>query len=67
MFSPNPIPRKSLNIETTELIRGFYENEGVSRQQPGKRDFVVLKIEGKQPQVQKKLILSIYKNGYKKK
>lgn len=64
MSSPNPKPGKTLNAETAVLITDFYENEEVSRQMPGKKDFVSLKIEGKREQVQKKLILSSLRETY---
>lgn len=58
MSSPNPKPGKTLNISTVEIIKKFYECDEVSRQMPGKKDFVSVKIDGKRVHVQKFLILN---------
>lgn len=58
MSSPDLKPGKTLSSETVDIVRKFYESDEVSRQMPGKKDFVSVKADGKRVHVQKFLILN---------
>lgn len=64
MSSPNPKPGKTLSQETADLVKRFYESDEVSRQMPGKKDFVSVKINGKRTHVQKYLILNTLRESF---
>lgn len=57
MAFPDPKPGKTLNENTANKIKNFYESEEISRHMPGKKYFISVKINGKREHVQKKLIL----------
>ena len=50
--SPNCIP-----AETVQLVESFFLLDSVSRQAPGKRDFVTVRVNGKKQQIQKRHLL----------
>lgn len=58
MSSPDPKPGKTLCTETADIVRKFYESDDISRQMPGKKDFVSVRVDGKRTHVQKFLILN---------
>lgn len=64
MSSPDPRPGKTLDLATVELVKEFYENDEVSRQMPGLKDFVSVKIDGKRTHVQKFLLLCTLRELY---
>lgn len=64
MSSPDPKPGKSLSLETVDLVRRFYESDDVSRQMPGKKDFVSVRVHGKRIHVQKLLILNTLRESF---
>lgn len=58
---PTPVPklkpRKSF-LGTSEMVRNFFHLDNVSRQLPGKRDFITIKDEfGTKQKIQKRLML----------
>ena len=57
LSSPDLRPGHTISQETSDLVIVFYENDGCSRLMPGKKDFVSIKFEHGQTQVQKQLIL----------
>lgn len=58
LSTPNPKPGKTLNENTAQLIKDFYNSDDVSRMMPGKKDFVTIRSQGSKVQVQKRLILA---------
>lgn len=64
MSSPDPKPGRTLDPATVALVKDFYQNDEVSRQMPGKKDFVSVKKYGKRVHVQKYLILSTLREAY---
>lgn len=64
MSSPDPKPGKTLDPATIVLVKEFYENDEVSRQMPGKKDFVSVIKDGKRVHIQKHLILSTLRESY---
>jgi hypothetical protein len=42
MSSPNPKPGKTLNKVTVEVVKGFCNNDEVSRVMPGKKELLFL-------------------------
>ena len=64
LSSPDPRPGHTIPQETSDLVIGFYENDGCSRLMPGKKDFVSVKLEHGRTQIQKRLILCNLKELY---
>ena len=64
MSSPDPKPGRTLDPATVALVKDFYQNEEVSRQMHGKKDFVSVKKYGKHIHVQKYLILTTLREAY---
>ena len=54
---PSPKPGPSLLPETVNIVHMFYESDDISRIMPGKKDFVLVRKEGKRLHVQKRLVL----------
>ena len=40
LSTPNPIHGHTLTVETSDLVKSFYESDEVSRMMPGKKDYV---------------------------
>ncbi|GBN26690.1 hypothetical protein AVEN_259915-1 [Araneus ventricosus] len=59
-----PHPGRAFDPATADLVKEFYQNDEISRQMPGKKDFVSVKKDGKRAHVQKHLILSILRESY---
>lgn len=64
LSTPNPRPGNTLDEETANLVKSFYESDEVSRQMPGMKDFVSVKIGDRREHVQKRLLLSNLKEIY---
>lgn len=64
MSSPDPKPGRTVDPGTVALIKEFFQNDEVSRQMPGKKDYVSLQKDGKRVHVQKFLILSTLREIY---
>lgn len=64
MSAPDLKPGKALSPETANLVKNFYECDEISRQMPGKKDFVSIKVDGKAVHVQKFLILNTLRESY---
>lgn len=64
MSSPDPKPGRSLDPSTTALVTQFYESDDISRQMPGKKDFVSVIKDGKRVHFQKYLMLSTLRESY---
>lgn len=64
MSSPDPKPGRTLDPATIALVQEFYENDEVSRQMPGKKDFVSVVKDGKRVHIQKHLILSTLRESH---
>lgn len=64
MSSPDPKPGRTLDTATESLVKEFYENDEVSRQMPGKKDFVSVIKDGKRVHFQKHLILGTLRELY---
>ena len=47
MSSPDPKPGRTSDPATVALVKDFYQNDEVSRQMPGKKDFASVKKYGK--------------------
>lgn len=64
---PKALPKKgrSLPEETIECVKNFYESDDNSRQLPGKKDYVSIRINGEKKQIQKKLLLVNLKELYR--
>jgi len=58
LSSPDPKPGRPLDIETTLLVKEFYNDDEVSRIMPGKSDVVSVREGTSKILVQKRLILS---------
>ena len=55
---PNPKQGNPLSSETTEKVRQFYMRDDISREMPGKKDFLsVVNDDGKREHLQKRLML----------
>lgn len=67
LSSPDPKPGKTLPTETAALVKAFYNNDEVSRQMPGQKDYVSMgkDSEGKPIHLQKRLILGNLREIYK--
>lgn len=63
---PTTVPKKGRRIpdEIVKLVTDFYENDEYSRQLPGKKDYVSLRVDGKKVHVQKRLVLCNLKELY---
>ena len=58
LSEPNQKPGKTLSNETAEKVRQFYMRDDVSREMPGKKDFLsVVNDNGKREHMQKRLML----------
>ena len=57
LSTPNPKPGRPLSEEVISLVRIFYENDKVSRQMPGMKDCVSMKVNGEKQRVQKRMLL----------
>ena len=65
MKSPTSKPgNKVLSESTKKKVRDFFEDEGVSRMMPGKKDYVSVSVNGKKIQKQKRLLGSTLKGAY---
>lgn len=66
MCSPDPKPgSKTLAENVVELVQNFYNSDEVSRQLPGKKDYVSVKNgDNKRTHVQKRLVLANLKEIY---
>ena len=64
LSSPNPKPGKTLNQTTADFVKNFYCSDEISRPMPGKKDFVLIRVDGDKIQVQKRLVLSNLKEIY---
>lgn len=66
LSTPDPKPGKTLPPETAVLVKEFYSNDEVSRQMPGKKDYVSMgkDTEGRPIHVQKRLILGNLREIY---
>lgn len=67
LSSPDPKPGRPLSNETALLIDAFYCSDDISRQMPGKKDYVSIgrDTEGKPIHLQKRLILGNLREIYK--
>ena len=61
---PDPLRGPSLPSETVDTVCMFYESDDISRVMPGKKDFVLVKKEGKRQHIQKRLVLSNLREVY---
>ncbi|XP_038055996.1 uncharacterized protein LOC119727987, partial [Patiria miniata] len=61
---PNPKSGKVLTKETEQKVRDFYLSEAISRQMPGMKDFVSVKVDGEKKHIQKHLILCNLKEAF---
>ena len=66
LSSPSPKAGKKLDIEVTESVKIFYRNDNISRQLPGKKDYVSVKENGEKKRVQKRLVLCNLRESYSK-
>ena len=65
MKSPTSKPgNKVLSESTKKKVRDFFEDEGVSRMMPGKKDYVSVSVNGKKIQKQKRALGSSLKGAY---
>ena len=64
MSTPDLKPGKTLNPETVNLVKKFYECDEISHQMSGKKDFVSIKVDGKAIHVLQFLILNTLKESY---
>ena len=55
--TPSPKIGKRISEETIDLVKDFFEKDYVTRQMPGKKDFVTIKENGEKQRVQKRQIL----------
>ena len=62
--TPNPKPGKRVSESVIQKVHQFYENDTISRQMPGKKDFVNVKINGKKTKIQKRQIYSTIYETY---
>lgn len=51
LSSSNVKHEKFLGKMTVELVKNFYYSDDISRSMPGKRDFVIIVIDGEKSQV----------------
>jgi len=66
MVNPNPRPGKTLNKNTVELVRKFYESDEISRLMPGKKDCVTVRVNGEKEVLQKRLLLCNMAEAHRK-
>ena len=65
LSTPDPKPGKALSDDTVNLVKKFYCSEEVSRQMPGKKDYISIKDKnGCRSHVQKCLILGNLREIY---
>lgn len=65
--APVPLKKKQKQcfVETTEIVKSFFELESVSRQLPGVKDFITLKDElGNKTKIQKRVMLMTVAEAY---
>ena len=55
---------KGLSSSTVQLVKDFYINDSVSRQAPGRKDFVTVKTNNKKDYIQKRHMLYSLKESY---
>ena len=46
LSTPNPKPGRRISEETLLKVKQFYMSDDVSRQMPGKKDFVSINVDG---------------------
>ena len=54
MSTPDPKCIPKYTQDTLDCVKKFYESDKISRQMPGRKDCVTLKVFGKKKKVQKK-------------
>jgi len=57
-FTPNPKPGKTLNENTVQLVKDFYQDDNISRMMPGKKYCITIRDKGVKIQLQKRLVLA---------
>ena len=57
LSTPDPKAGKRIPEELVKKVKQFYESDKISRQMPGRKDYVTIKINGVKEHVQKRLIL----------
>lgn len=62
--SPNPKRGRPLHEDTRALVIAFYKDEELSRLMPGKKDFLLVREDGKRLHAQKRLLLCNLKEAY---
>lgn len=55
---------KSLELDIVETVREFYRNDKISRNCPGKKDFVTIRENGEKRQLQRRLVLMNLNEAY---
>ena len=64
LTSPNPKRGRPLHEDTRALVIAFYKDEELSRLMPGKKDFLLVREDGKRLHAQKRLLLCNLKEAY---
>ena len=58
-------PSNSSMDETEQIVRTFYLSDEISRQQPGKKDFITVKKDGQRVKLQKKILIMTVMEAFK--
>ena len=61
---PKPKPGKVLSEEKIKLIEEFFSRDDISRQMPGKKDCISIRVNGEKKLLQKRLILFSLREAY---
>lgn len=65
LSTPNPKPGKNLSQDTVNSVKDFYNSDQISRNMPGKKDFVSMASQGEKIPVQKRLVLCNLNEAFK--
>ena len=61
---PKRAKRQGISDEDLQVVTNFFTDDEYSRQSPGRKDYVSVRIEGKKQHMQKRLLLGILSELY---